>query len=71
MRDKGGTREIKLNVSHFERCHFGAAVSDGNTTVNRPFEYDPPEGWVHPDDRPKDKPPKIPKGTKWVSAAKG
>lgn len=71
MRDKGGRQKIQLNASHFERCHFGAVVTDGTTTINRPFEYDPPQGWIHPDDRPKDKAPKIPKGTKWVTVAKG
>ena len=71
IRDKAERQKIQLSKDHFERCHFGASVTDGQKTVNRPVEYDPPAGWVHPDDRPKDSPPKLPKGTKWVTVAKG
>lgn len=65
IRDKHEKLKIRLNRDHFERAHFGASVTNGATTVIRPFEYDPPKGWVHPDDQPKQKPPKGPKKNAW------
>jgi len=46
--------KIKLSDRHFDECALPAVVQmDGVKTVYRPREYDPPAGWVHPDDRPK------------------
>lgn len=45
---------VKLKHQHFDECALPAVVQrDGFKTVYRPHEYDPPVGWVHPDDRPK------------------
>ena len=45
--------KIKLTVEHLERCLFGPAVGLGTpNAVRRPPAYDPPNGWVHPKDRP-------------------
>lgn len=45
--------KIKLRDRHFDDCALPALViKEGERSVNRPFEYDPPEGWVHPDNRP-------------------
>lgn len=48
--------KISLTEAHIERAVFrGQIVPDpsGKRPIRRPFEYDPPVGWVHPDDRPK------------------
>lgn len=48
----GGT--IHLNVAHLERAVMPAAVfKPGVANTRRPNEYAPPQGWVHPDARPK------------------
>lgn len=60
---------VKLTANHLDACVMPALLQrDGFKSVHRPHEYDPPEGWVHPDDRPKQKPPKAPK--QWVAVAK-
>lgn len=43
---------IALNKHHLDRCVMGKIETDGATAVRRPREYDPPAGWVHPDERP-------------------
>lgn len=61
--------KIKLTPDHFDNCVLPELVTkDGHNSVRRPREYDPPDGWVHPDDRPKGKPPKAPKN--WGKPAK-
>ena len=71
IRDKRERKKIQLNRDHFERAHMGSMVTDGSHTINRPFEYNPPIGWVHPDDQPKQKPPKPPKKGAWSKGVKG
>lgn len=45
---------VKLTEKHFDECTLPAmVVKAGEKSIIRPREYDPPEGWVHPDDRPK------------------
>lgn len=46
-------RKINLTVEHLDSCVFPALVqSEGQRTIPRPREYAPPEGWIHPDERP-------------------
>jgi hypothetical protein len=51
-----------------ERCVMGESVAGKTGAIMRPPEYARPDNWVHPDDRPKGKPPKAPK--KWGPAFK-
>lgn len=45
---------IKMTIDHLDQCVLPAlVVQSGSRSVVRPHEYAPPEGWVHPDDRPK------------------
>ena len=61
---------VKLSEKHFDECVLPQEVRKaGERTIFRPPEYDPPQGWVHPDVRPKIKPPKPPK--KWGPPVKG
>lgn len=44
---------IKLKAQQLDDCALPHAVTaEGQRTIYRPHEYDPPPGWVHPDDRP-------------------
>lgn len=43
---------VKLKERHLDECALPAIVmKQGERTIFRPKEYDPPQGWVHPDDR--------------------
>ena len=54
LRFTGNSNKITLNRDHMERALFRGFVSnEGATPVRRPFEYDPPAGYVFWDDRPK------------------
>lgn len=45
---------IRLTSDHLDQCVFPPIVMrDGMRSVQRPHEYAPPEGWVHPNDRPR------------------
>jgi NYN domain len=45
--------KVKLREQHFDECALPEAVmAQGQKTIYRPREYDPPVGWVHPDLRP-------------------
>ena len=45
---------IKLTEDHIDLCALPHLVEKaGQRTIIRPREYDPPAGWVHPDNRPK------------------
>ena len=52
---------FSLSKEILERCVMGDSVAGTKGAIMRPKAYDPPEDWVHPDDRPKGKPPKAPK----------
>ena len=44
---------IKLVERHLDECALPDLVMmAGQRSIARPFEYDPPLGWVHPDHRP-------------------
>ena len=66
-----GVPRRDITVDFLERCIMDAQVQGKKGMINRPAEYAPPPGWVHPDHRPTQKPPRVPKGTKWVRAGKG
>ncbi len=45
---------IKMNMDHLDLSVLPAVVGQqGFRSIIRPYEYTPPTGWVHPDDRPK------------------
>lgn len=56
---------VKLKQYDIERCVMPEELTLNGAPVRRPAEYDPPAGWVHPDDRPKGRPPKVPKGVRY------
>lgn len=58
-------KHFSLSIATLERCVMPEAVSGLKGFIQRPEQYAPPVEWMHPDDRPKGKPPKIPAGTKW------
>lgn len=60
-----GVPKRQISLVMMERCIMPAQVQGKTGVINRPDEYVPPAGWVHPRDRPKGKPPKVPKGTIW------
>jgi hypothetical protein len=43
---------VKITERMLDESAFPASVGAGINTIIRPFEYDPPYDWVHPDDRP-------------------
>lgn len=53
--------QFALSKATLERCVMGQSAAGKTGPIWRPVEYSPPVGWVHPDDRPKGKPPKPPK----------
>ena len=55
---------IVLQKLDIERCIMPERVEGNGLVVFRPDSYAPPAGWMHPNDRPKGKPPKIPKGVR-------
>jgi hypothetical protein len=55
---------ITLQAHDIECCVMPERIEGSGLVVFRPEEYAPPAGWVHPNDRPKGKPPKPPKGVR-------
>jgi uncharacterized LabA/DUF88 family protein len=55
---------FSLTANDIEACIMPEHVTGNGYSVHRPTEYAPPEGWVHPNDRPKGKPPKVPKNVR-------
>lgn len=62
---------IDLTISRYqlECCVMPEQIQGPNKMIVRPAEYAPPAEWIHPDQRPKDKPPKPPKV--WAKGVKG
>lgn len=58
-------RSVTLKREDIEQCVMQETLQYGGRQITRPPEYAPPDNWMHPDDRPKGKPPKVPKGTVW------
>lgn len=56
-----GIKGVSLTKYQVERCVMPEQIVGPDKVVQRPIEYAPPEGWVHPNERPKEKPPKPPK----------
>lgn len=52
---------FSLNKHTLERCVMRETVQGKTGLIVRPKEYDPPDWWMHPDDRPKGKAPKAPR----------
>lgn len=63
-----GVKVITVTRHDLETCILPDPAPGLRGPISRPIKYAPPEGWVHPDDRPKNKPPKPPK--KWGPAVK-
>jgi uncharacterized LabA/DUF88 family protein len=66
-----GIKSVTLQKFELERCVMPESLMHDGRRIDRPVEYSPPEGWVHPKDRPKRKVPKPPKRTAWKTVAKG
>ena len=66
-----GVPKRQISFVMMERCVMPEQVQGKTGLITRPTEYAPPAGWIHPSERPKGKPPKVAKGTKWKTAAKG
>ena len=49
---------VQLKQFDIERCVMLAKLEHEGAIIERPVEYDPPSSWMHPNDRPKGKPPK-------------
>lgn len=62
---KYGVSTIAVTHDMLERCVLPATVPGAKGLINRPAKYDPPAGWLHPDERPKHKAPKSPKRGAW------
>lgn len=61
-----GIAERSVTIDMLEKCIMPAQVQGkSGHPIHRPEPYAPPEGWVHPKDRPKGKPPKAPKREAW------
>ena len=54
-------KAFTLGFPLLERCVMPEEVPGKTGRILRPESYAPPEGWIHPDDRPTVKPPKPPK----------
>lgn len=61
---------FSLSEATIERCVMGESVQGKTGLINRPEQYAPTGGWMHPDQRPKEKPPKPPKKGAWSKAIK-
>ena len=44
--------KVQITERMLDDCVLPQLVSNGQKAINRPQEYDPPAGWVHPNDRP-------------------
>lgn len=60
-----GIEERAVTIEMLESCVMPEGVKGKTGTIFRPEPYAPPEGWVHPRDRPTGKPPKPPKKGAW------
>lgn len=66
-----GVRRRDVSIDLLEQCVMDAQILGKRGMINRPVEYAPPIGWVHPDQRAQGKPPKAPKKGAWSKGAKG
>lgn len=66
-----GIKSVKLKAFDIERCIMPRELTLNGRTIVRPPEYDPPTGWIHPESRPRTKPPKAPKRGQWSKPVKG
>jgi len=66
-----GVTRRDVSVAMLEHCIMPPQVQGKTGMISRPPEYAPPAGWVHPDQRPKGKPPKTPPKGAWSKPAKG
>jgi hypothetical protein len=65
-----GVQRRDVSVAMLEWCVMDAQVQGRKGLINRPPEYEPPEGWQHPRDRRTDKPPRPPKRGAWSKPTK-
>lgn len=66
-----GIERRDITIDMIEACIMPASVQGKVGFIHRPVEYAPPDGWVHPADRPQGKPPKAPKRNEWSKGVKG
>jgi NYN domain len=55
-------QSFSMNRNLMDLAVMRETVQGKSGLIVRPPSYAPPAGWMHPDDRPKGKPPKAPKG---------
>ena len=65
-----GVGVVIVTKEHLEACVMPADVQGKTGIIRRPDKYAPPSWWVHPDQRPKGKPPKPPKKGAWSKPVK-
>jgi len=58
-------KSVALQRLDIERCVMPETLILDGRTIIRPEEYAPPATWLHPDLRPKGKPPKAPNKKAW------
>lgn len=58
-----GVGGFTLTKYQIERAVMPGTIQGQEKLIVRPTEYDPPADWIHPDERPKERPAKAPK--KW------
>lgn len=66
-----GVTRRDVSVQMLENCVMPEQVQGKKGMINRPSEYAPPVDWMHPEQRPKGKPPKPPKAGAWSKSFKG
>jgi len=66
-----GVGVVVVTEGHLEAAIMpDQVIGKSGNMINRPPNYTPPEGWIHPDQRPKGKPPKAPKKGAWSKSYK-
>lgn len=65
-----GVLRRDVSIQMLEHCVMPSQVQGKSGLINRPADYAPPATWMHPDQRPKAKPPKPPKKNAWSKAVK-
>lgn len=63
-----GVKGFTLSLDQHEQCVMPEIIVHEGRSLQRPPAYAPIVGWVHPDARPKGKPPKPPK--KWTKGVR-
>jgi hypothetical protein len=63
-----GIERRDITIDMIEACLMPDRIQGKVGYIHRPHQYKPPEGWVHPKDRPTGRPPPAPKREAWSKA---